>query len=107
MLQGGRKGAQGACKRLDCSTNVVNRSDDLPETNQFDAEWVSGLLGIAPGEAEVAAAVARGTPIRFKLEGASDVTLNQAARTLAIDFVATTVGAGPLSICEHIPAGRG
>jgi hypothetical protein len=56
-----------------------------------------GLLGIAFGEAKVAAAVAGGTPIRFKLEGTSDVTLNQAARPLAIDFVATTVCAGALS----------
>jgi hypothetical protein len=68
-----------------------------PERNEFGADGVSGLLGIALGEAEVAATVAGGTPIRFKLEGAGDVTLNQAARALAIDFVATTVRAGALS----------
>ena len=52
------------------------------------------------GVAEVEAFVAVGAPVGDEVEGAEDVAFDDAARTLAINFVAATVGAGTNGFLE-------
>ena len=101
------KGARGACQRSGLPVGLsIGRARDCRQKKELRRGRSVELLGVALGQAQVAAAVAGGTPIGSELEGAGYVPLNQAPRPLAVDFVATTMSAGTLS-SERIAASRG
>jgi len=53
------------------------------------------------GVAEVEALVAVGAPVRGEVEGAEDVAFDDAAGTLAINFMAAAVGAGTSGFLDN------